>query len=56
MGALLLLFGILILFRTGVGALAIVLCISAYAFLFGISLLCPGIPVRRHQQVILQPT
>ena len=56
MGALSLLFGILILFAPGVGALAIVLWIGAYAFLFGISWRALAFRLRGNQQVIVQPT
>ena len=55
-GALSLLFGILILFAPGVGALAIVLWIGAYACVFGVALLALSFRLRGHQRLIVQPT
>jgi uncharacterized membrane protein HdeD (DUF308 family) len=56
-GVLSFLFGMLILFAPGVGALAIVLWIVAYAFIFGVSLLALAFRLRGdHQRLIKQLT
>jgi uncharacterized membrane protein HdeD (DUF308 family) len=55
-GVLSLLFGILILFAPGVGALAIVLWIGAYACVFGVFLLALAFRLRGHRRLIEQPT
>jgi len=55
-GALSLLFGVLILLALGVGAQAVVLWIGAYALVFGVFLLALAFRLRGHQRVIVQPT
>jgi uncharacterized membrane protein HdeD (DUF308 family) len=56
MGALSLMFGLLVLLAPGVGALAIVLWIGAYVLVFGIFMLALAFRLRGHQRVRVQPT
>jgi uncharacterized membrane protein HdeD (DUF308 family) len=55
-GVLSLLFGVLILFAPGAGALAIVLWIGAYALVFGAFLLALAFRLRGHRHLMVQPT
>lgn len=55
-GVFSLLFGILILFAPGAGALAIVLWIGAYAIVFGVGLIALAFRLRGHRHLVVQPT
>jgi len=55
MGALSMLFGILILFAPAAGALAIVLWIGVYALAFGVFLLVLAFRLRGHRDLVLMP-
>jgi uncharacterized membrane protein HdeD (DUF308 family) len=56
MGFFSLLFGLLIVFAPGTGALAIVLWIGAYALVFGGILLALAFRLRGHRRLVAQPT
>jgi uncharacterized membrane protein HdeD (DUF308 family) len=56
MGVLSLLFGLLILYAPGTGALAIVLWIGAYALVFGVFLMALAFRLRGHRHLTTQPT
>jgi uncharacterized membrane protein HdeD (DUF308 family) len=56
MGVFSLLFGTFVLFAPGAGALAIVLWIGAYAFVFGIFMLTFAFRLKSHQHLVAQPT
>jgi uncharacterized membrane protein HdeD (DUF308 family) len=56
MGILSFLFGLFVLIAPGVGALAIVLWIGAYALVFGIFLLALAFRLRGHRHLVVQPT
>jgi uncharacterized membrane protein HdeD (DUF308 family) len=56
LGILSFLFGLFVLIAPGVGALAIVLWIGAYALVFGIFLLALAFRLRGHRHLVVQPT
>ena len=56
MGVLSLVFGVAILLAPGLGALAIVLWIGAYALVFGIMLLAFAFKLRGHRHLVAQPS
>ena len=56
MGTLSFLFGLSILIAPGVGVLAIVIWIGAYALVFGIFLLALAFRLRGHRHLVVRPT
>ncbi len=56
MGVLSLLFGLLILYAPGTGALVIVVWIGTYALVFGIFLMALAFRLRGHRHLTTQPT